>query len=311
MEIEEDRKQWHPAFCAAIELEFREDNDILFYEREHNLSKKPLEMDLLVIKKDLNRVLKNEIGDFFRGHNILEYKSPGDELGIDDFYKVFGYACIYKEETGGQNEISDTDITISLVREGRPDALLDYLSGKCKVREKSSGIYRVEGLLFPLQILVTGKLDPVFHAWLCSLTRSLKKEEAESLLDNYSVLENTGDRKNAGVIVNFVSNVNNKLFLKIVERNGRMTEELKRLIAPEIVGLRETIKEQAEVFAQEKAAWTLERTNFTKREADFTKREADFTKREADFTKKEADFTKKEAALLKRIEELEKKQSKN
>ena len=55
MEMEEDKKQWHPAFCAAMELELREDNDILLYEREHNLSKKPLEMDLLVIKKEPKR----------------------------------------------------------------------------------------------------------------------------------------------------------------------------------------------------------------------------------------------------------------
>ena len=115
---------------------------------------------------------------------MIYTKSPGDELGIDDFYKVFGYACIYKEETGGQNEIPAEDITVSLVREGKPEALIKYLSGKCKVVEKSPGIYRVEGLLFPMQILVTGKLDPVLHTWLCSLTRSLKKEEAESLLDN-------------------------------------------------------------------------------------------------------------------------------
>jgi len=47
----EDKKQWHPAFCAAMELEFREDKDILHFEREYNLSKKPLHMDLLVIKK--------------------------------------------------------------------------------------------------------------------------------------------------------------------------------------------------------------------------------------------------------------------
>lgn len=42
MEIEEDKKQWHPAFCAAMELEFKEDKEILYYEREHNLSKKLL-----------------------------------------------------------------------------------------------------------------------------------------------------------------------------------------------------------------------------------------------------------------------------
>ena len=50
MEIE-TKKQWHPVFCAAVELEFREDKDILTYEREYNLSKKPLQIDLLIIKK--------------------------------------------------------------------------------------------------------------------------------------------------------------------------------------------------------------------------------------------------------------------
>ena len=267
----------------------------------------------LVMTKLIAVTLEHKDHDFLIEifSRMIYTKSPGDELGIDDFYKVFGYACIYKEETGGQNEIPAEDITVSLVREGKPEALIKYLSGKCKVVEKSPGIYRVEGLLFPMQILVTGKLDPVLHTWLCSLTRSLKKEEAESLLDNYSVLENTGDRKNAGVIVNFVSNVNNELFLKIAERNGRMTEELKILLAPEIVDLRATIKKQEEVLAQERAAWTLERSNFTKREADFTKRETDFTKREADFAKKETDFTKREAELLKEIEELKKNQSKN
>ena len=70
MEIE-DKKQWHPAFCAAIELEFREDKEVLQYEREHNLSKKPLQIDLLVIKKESDKKLKNEIGDFFLVHNIM------------------------------------------------------------------------------------------------------------------------------------------------------------------------------------------------------------------------------------------------
>lgn len=39
LEIEEDKKQLNPAFCAAMEFEFKE---ILYYEREYNLSKKPL-----------------------------------------------------------------------------------------------------------------------------------------------------------------------------------------------------------------------------------------------------------------------------
>lgn len=71
------------------------------------------------------------------GHNILEYKSPEDGLNIDDLYKVLGYACIYKAETGGLDEISDTDITISLIRENKPRKLLGQLSVKYKIEEKT------------------------------------------------------------------------------------------------------------------------------------------------------------------------------
>lgn len=44
--------QWHPGFVAAIDLEFEENRGDLIYEREYNLNTKPLEIDLLVIKKD-------------------------------------------------------------------------------------------------------------------------------------------------------------------------------------------------------------------------------------------------------------------
>jgi len=199
----EDKKQWHPAFCAAMELEFREDKDTLHYEREYNLSKKPLQIDLLVIKKDSNKKLKNELGDFFLGYNIMQYKSPGDDLTVDDLYKVLGYACIYKSETRGLNEVLDTDITLSLVRENKPIKLLNYLSAKYKVEEKSAGIYRIDGLLFPLQILVTKKLNPSVHTWLCSLTRSIGYVNAENLLTYYGSLEDIKDKQNAGVVIDF------------------------------------------------------------------------------------------------------------
>ncbi len=141
---------WHPAFCSAIELELREDKKILHYEREHNLGKMPLRIDLLVIKKKPNEIIRNEIGNFFKGNNILEYKSPDDEVNIDTFYKVLSYACLYKAETGAVDEIQDTDITISLVREGKPKKLLKQLGEKYSVVSQSPGIYRVGGMLFPL-----------------------------------------------------------------------------------------------------------------------------------------------------------------
>ena len=68
--------QWHPAFCAAAELELRLNKADLEFKREYNLSKKPLQMDLLIIEKRKNVQIQNEIGRIFRRHNVIEYKSP-------------------------------------------------------------------------------------------------------------------------------------------------------------------------------------------------------------------------------------------
>lgn len=88
--------QWHPGFVAAMDLELREYRDGLVFEKEYNLNTKPLEIDLLVIKKNTDVQIDNETGRIFRGHNILEYKSPRDELDIDTFYKAAAYASLYK-----------------------------------------------------------------------------------------------------------------------------------------------------------------------------------------------------------------------
>ena len=80
--------QWHPGFVAAMNLEFSKDRQGLIFEKEYNLNTKPLEIDLLVIKKDTSVRIGNEIGVMFRGHNIMEYKSPEDALDIDAFYKA-------------------------------------------------------------------------------------------------------------------------------------------------------------------------------------------------------------------------------
>lgn len=101
-----DKKiQWHPGFVAAMSLELAEDREALVFEKEYNLNTKPLEIDLLVIKKEASARIGNEIGAFFLGHNIMEYKSPEDHLDIDDFYKAMAYAGLYKAY--GENPQAD------------------------------------------------------------------------------------------------------------------------------------------------------------------------------------------------------------
>lgn len=96
--------QWHPAFFAGLQIEFAEEAKYLEFESEHMLSSKPMQLDVLVIKKDKKRQIKKNIGRIFRTYNIVEYKSPDDSLSIDDFYKVYGYACFYKSDTGDSTE---------------------------------------------------------------------------------------------------------------------------------------------------------------------------------------------------------------
>ena len=95
----EKKVQWHPGFCAAMELEFLENRGDLEYQREYNLSRKPLQADLLVIKKKQETTISNEIGALFRKWNIMEYKSPDDSMNIDDFYKVNAYCYCPPELT--------------------------------------------------------------------------------------------------------------------------------------------------------------------------------------------------------------------
>lgn len=86
--MKETKIQWHPGFVAAMNLEFAKNRQDLIFEKEYNLNTKPLEIDLLVVKKNASVSISNEIGKLFRGHNIMEYKSPEDHLDIDDFYKT-------------------------------------------------------------------------------------------------------------------------------------------------------------------------------------------------------------------------------
>ncbi len=289
MEIK-NKKQWHPVFCTAMELEFREDNDILEYYREHNLSKKPLQIDLLVIKKEPDRKLKNEIGDFFLGHNIMEYKSPEDGLDIDTFYKVLGYACLYKHGTGKTDEVLDTDITISLIRESRPVKLIKQLSQKYTVTKKSAGIYRIGNMLFPLQILVTKELDPGLHTWLPSLTRSMGQGEAEKLLNSYGSLENSRDRRNANVVVDFVSNLNETLFMRILKEDERMTEALKELVEPDLKELRLVIDNKDAIIAD--------------KDAEIADKDAEIADKDAEIADKDAEIADKDAEIARLKQQL-------
>ncbi|MDR3295828.1 MAG: 3-isopropylmalate dehydrogenase, partial [Clostridiales Family XIII bacterium] len=91
------------AFCETIQTELEEYGDALEFRNGHVLNAEPLRIDVVVIKKQGGTAVKKNIGQIFRGINVIEYKSPKDYISVDDFYKTVAYAYQYKvlERTEG------------------------------------------------------------------------------------------------------------------------------------------------------------------------------------------------------------------
>jgi hypothetical protein len=162
---------WHPAFIEALQMELQAYRDELEFDREHPLASKPLKIDCIVIKKVKDVAINKNIAAIFRGWNLLEYKSPGDYVSVDDFYKVYAYACLYKSF----EKVPVTGLTVSFVESHYPMKLLEHLEKErgYKIAETSPGIYTVSGDIFPIQAIDSRKLPLEENIWLKSLSDEL------------------------------------------------------------------------------------------------------------------------------------------
>ncbi|MDE6606166.1 MAG: 3-isopropylmalate dehydrogenase [Lachnospiraceae bacterium] len=251
-----DILQWHPAFFAGIQIELEEESDNLLFENEHQLGTRPKAIDVLITKKDKRIPVKKNIGRIFRKYNIIEYKGPQDYISIDDFYKVYAYACLYKSDAVGTNHIRITDITVTFVCKKHPKSLFGHLKAmhKYEIEKIESGIYLLYGDVFPIQIIVTKELSAKENLWLHSLTDEIKsKREAEELVRIYEKHQkNTLYESVMDVIVK----ANHEKFKEV----SSMCQALVEIMQPYIdeqVELRvkeqvEKAEEKAEVRAEEK-----------------------------------------------------------
>lgn len=232
--------QWHPAFYAGIQIELADDAENLTFENEHQLGTKPMEIDVLVIKKEKNIPVRKNIGRIFRKYNIIEYKSPDDYLAIDDFYKVCGYACFYKADVSRADSIPVDEITISLVCSKYPLKLMKHLTKDRKdiIKEADEGIYYITGDIFPIQLIVTGRLSEDDNLWLRSLTNDLSRlQTVDRLTSEYE--KHREDR-----LYRSVMNI-------IVDANKELFEEAKEIMD----AIRELFKDEIEAVRKEYEEW--------------------------------------------------------
>jgi hypothetical protein len=185
METKPQQKQksiaWHPAFFEAIRMELDEYGKDLEFKSEHPLTREPVQIDVLIIKKPSDVQIKKNIAAIFQKVNIVEYKSPGDYVSVEGFYKVYGYACLYqsidKEYIGR--------LSLTFVGSHYPRKLLAHLRDvrKYAVEEKWPGIYIVKGDVMPIQIIDSRRLSAEENLWLKSLRRELDKNAIDRVIE--------------------------------------------------------------------------------------------------------------------------------
>ena len=218
-----------------MRLEFIEYKDILSFTPEFILGKEPLRIDLLIVKKNAETVIKNHIGNIFRKINIIEFKSPSDNITIDDYSKVAGYAYLYKGNNRKVNEIRFEDLTVSLVHEKKPKQMMELIkSSGGTVSREYPGIYYVYGITaLPTQIVVTSELEQYTHSALRVLSENVCEEDAADFLIKADKLTMPGDRSNIDAVLE-ASIAANRSMYDIIKGRKDMNDILRDFFSEEL-----------------------------------------------------------------------------
>jgi hypothetical protein len=214
-DTDDGRIAWHPAFFDAIRLELDDYKDVLEFFPEFQLSDEPLRIDVLVIKKPKNITIKKNIASIFRAVNIIEYKSPDDYTAVEDFYKVYAYACLYI----AQKKTPVTDLTITFVGSRQPRELIRHFEEVrgYKLEKRAAGVYTVVGDKIPIQVIDSRELSGDEDLWLKSLDNALSVAEARRIITE---IDQRNKAVEAKAYVGVVYNVN----LDVMEEVSNMSD---------------------------------------------------------------------------------------
>ncbi len=273
--VEKKQKlQWHPAFAAALEMEFLENKDDLEFEREHNLNRKPLLIDCLVIKKKKDVAIKNEIGKFFRKYNIIEYKSARDSLSIDDVAKTQGYAHLYKAYGESVNAVRFDEVSVTLIRESKPIGLFKYFEeNSYTVSNPYKGIYYIEsGLKFPTQIIVGKELTHENHEWFNLLSDNVTKQEMARAIEYSRNVRSKNEKELIDAIFEVSVLANKSIVEELKMGDEDMCQALMEIMKPEIEEVVDTAVRETTERVEKETTERVEKETTERVERETTKR---------------------------------------
>ena len=161
-----------------MQIELSDEAEFLQFFKEYSLTDGPLRADTLIIKKDPERRIQKNIGQIFRRFNVVEYKNPWESLTVRTYYQAVSYAAVFQSHTDRENAVLPEEITLTLVGNHYPRKLFRFLEDfyNARIEQSFSGIYYVEGAVFPTQVIVQKELPAEENVWLSRLRQDLKME---------------------------------------------------------------------------------------------------------------------------------------
>jgi hypothetical protein len=244
---------WHSAFYEAIQLELAQFAGLLEFKSETPLNTAPLRIDLLIIKKSKQAVISKNIAAIFRTINIVEYKSPSDYVSVDDFYKVYGYTCLY----ASLERIPITECTMTFVESRHPRELLIHFKEvrHYGVEETSPGIYTISGDIVPIQIIESKRLLAEGNLWLKELDNRL---DAAGIWQVAAAIKRLGKGAKAEAYLDAIIRANHKETEEALEMNEMAAALLQKVERVERLRLRLLAEAKAEGIKKDKFEGRLE-----------------------------------------------------
>ncbi len=309
--------QWHDGFHAALQIELQGESARLRFYSEHELYKKPLRIDTLVIMESDDTPIQKNIGKIFRKHNLIEYKSPDDYLSIDDFYKAYGYACLYQSNTDRVHSISMMDVSLTFVCSHYPKKMIKLLEQErgIYVEQREAGIYWLHNDPIPMQIILINQLSPDENRWLNSLRHNLEvNADTECIIRDYNMHKQSILYQAA---MDLIMRANPKT---MKEARVMVCDAFKEIFADEFQEHEEKLKAQEEKLkAQEKKFKVQEKKlkaqekklkaqeeKFKSQEEKFKSQEEKFKSQEEKFKSQEAKFKSQEEKFKSQAAEVQK-----
>lgn len=251
----DDRIKYHPGFVGGLGVLLWQYRDTIVIESEKWLSKEGIRMDVLVIKKDPEIIIDNDMCRIFKEYNILEYKRPDDELSIDVYAKVMAYAYLYKSLGSIVNQIPFEEITVTIYRHRYPRSLFQQLTRKGIIIERfAPGIYRLKNAtVFPVQIIVGKELDPSEYAMFRVLTPDASKSDLSAFNDLAFSIGDTAYKRYVDSVFQVSFSANRTTYDLMVMEDENMCEALREFLKEDF----EAVKAKAEKTGEIKGAIKL------------------------------------------------------